>query len=67
VPDDYCCDYFDPVTNIDHLLSMNGQEMAEFIMGIRDNDDGTKFVADKCFLNDKNAIANWLRQPYGGW
>jgi hypothetical protein len=52
-------------TNADHIRAMSDEELAEFLCGVYDEDDGSKFICgDIVHDYDEDYIRDWLKQPY---
>ena len=58
-------DNFEPMTNADHIRSMDDTEMAEFLCDVSsrgDNKYESCIAADKCVYMH-NGMIDWLRSP----
>jgi hypothetical protein len=66
-----CCPLTKPQTNADRIRAMSDEELAEFLCGVYDEENGGVYQ-DECgkFINgvvifdyDQYKIAEWLKQP----
>lgn len=53
-----------PITNGDRIRSMSDKELAEWICGVYDEDDGAKFINGIIVCDyDPERVKDWLKQP----